>query len=186
MKQATASQDLWQDFQVSNAEYSLDLHVPNVSLERIHSPPVVHNDQAFTEFVNDEERCLKFVNQDLMFLQTSHIPSTFANVSHTPTQLKESLHITLPTCISKENNNTSHTQTVQPTLGFTLAEIHRAQNELTLTVPQLLKIKSCKDYAETPLQTLDGLYVTQPKRFLPLAQEVKKLAEEFQKEEITL
>ena len=78
-------------------------------------------------------------------------------------QLKEPLHITLPTHISKENNNTSCTQTVQPPLGFTLAEICHAQNNPTLTVPQLLKIKSCKDYAETPLQTLDGLYETQPK-----------------------
>ena len=104
---------------------------------------------------------------------------TFANVSHTPTQLKESSHITLPTCISKENNNTSCTQTVQPTLGFTPAEIRYTQNKPTLTVPQLLQIESCKDYAKTPLQTLDGLYVTQPKRFLPLAQEVKKLAEEL-------
>ena len=110
---------------------------------------------------------------------------TFANVSHTPTQLKEPLHITLPTCISKESNNTSCTQTVQPTLGFTPAEIRHAQNNPTLMVPQLLKIESCKDYVETPLQTLDGLFVTQLKRFLPLAQEVKKLAEEFRKEEIT-
>ena len=31
---------------------------------------------------------------------------------------------------------------------------------------------------------LDGLYVTQPKRFLPLAQEAKKLAKELHKEEI--
>ena len=31
---------------------------------------------------------------------------------------------------------------------------------------------------------LDGLYVMQPKRFLPLAQEAKKLAEELHKEEI--
>ena len=31
---------------------------------------------------------------------------------------------------------------------------------------------------------MDGLYVTQPKRFLPLTQEAKKLAEEFCKEEI--
>ena len=45
-------------------------------------------------------------------------------------------------------------------------------------------MESCKDYAKTPLQTLDGIYVTQPKRFLPLAEEVKKLAEEFRKEEI--
>ena len=51
-EQATAFQDLQQDFQVSNIEYSLDLHVPNISLERIHSPPVVYNDRAFTEFVN--------------------------------------------------------------------------------------------------------------------------------------
>ena len=43
-EQATVLQDLQQDFQVSNAEFSLDLHVPNVSLERIHTPPVVHND----------------------------------------------------------------------------------------------------------------------------------------------
>ena len=45
-----------------------------------------------------------------MFLQASHIPSIFANVSHTPTQLKESSRITLPICISKENNNTLRTQ----------------------------------------------------------------------------
>ena len=83
----------------------------------------------------------------------SHILLTFANVSHTPMQLKEPLHTTLPTRISKENNNTSCTQTVQPALGFTSAEICHAQNNPTLTLPQLLKIESCKDYAETPLQT---------------------------------
>ena len=49
----------------------------------------------------------------------------------------------------------------------------------------MLEIESCKDYVKTPLQTLDGMYVTQPKRFLPLGQEEKKLAEEFWKEEIT-
>ena len=88
--------------------------------------------------------------------------------------MKESSCVTLPTHISTEDNNTSHTQILEPTLG----QIHHAQNEPKLTVPQLLEIESCKDYAKTPLQTLDGIYVTQPKRFLPLAQE------EFQKEEI--
>ena len=43
MEQATAFQDLQQDFQATNAESSLDLHVPNVSLERLHAPRVVHN-----------------------------------------------------------------------------------------------------------------------------------------------
>ena len=43
MEQITSFQDSRQNFQVSNIEYSLDLHIPNVSIERIHSPPVVHN-----------------------------------------------------------------------------------------------------------------------------------------------
>ena len=44
MEQATVFQDLQQDFQLSNTELSLHLHAPNISLERIHAPPVVHND----------------------------------------------------------------------------------------------------------------------------------------------
>ena len=67
-EQITAFQDIQQDFQVTNAESSLALHVPNISLERLHAPPIVHNDQALTKFIQGEERCLKFVNQDLMFL----------------------------------------------------------------------------------------------------------------------
>ena len=53
------------------------------------------------------------------------------------------------------------------------------QAEPKLTMQQLLEIKSCKDYVKTPLQTLDGIYVNQPKWFLPLTKEAKKLAEEF-------
>ena len=128
----------------------------------------------FTEFVNGEERCLKFVNQDLTFLQASHIPLTFSNVSHVPTELKETSCIRLPTCISTEDNNTSHTQIVEPALRFTPGEIHYAQNEPKLSVPQLLENESCRDYIKIPLQTSDGIYVTQPKRFLPLAKEAKK------------
>ena len=100
--QITVFQDLQQDLQVSNIELSLDLHAPNISIERIYAPQVVHNDRALTEFIQGEERCVKFIDQDLMFLQESHIPSTFTNVSHTPTPLKEPGCITLPTCISKE------------------------------------------------------------------------------------
>ena len=39
-------------------------------------------------------------------------------------------------------------------------------------------------YVETPLQTLDGIVVNQPKRFLPLAEEAKCLAEEIQIEKL--
>ena len=187
--QITVFQDLLQDLQVSNVEFSLDLHFPNISQQRINAPPVVHNDRTLTEFIQGEERCLKFINQDLTFLQESHIPSTFTNVSHTPTALKEPVHIILPIHsseehTSKENNLTSHTQTVQSALGFTPAEVHRAKNDPTLTVPQILEIEPCREYIETPLQMLDGLYVMQSKRFLPLTQEAKKLVQELHKEEI--
>ena len=39
-------------------------------------------------------------------------------------------------------------------------------------------------YVDTPIQTLDGIVVKQPKRFLPLAQEAKKIAEEIRIEKI--
>ena len=68
--------------------------------------------------------------------------------------------------------------------GFTLAEVCHAENNPTLTVPQLLEIEPCREYTDTPLKTLDGLYVTLPKRFLLLAQEAQKLAKELHKEEI--
>ena len=73
----TVSQDPSQDPQVNIVELSFDLHFPNITQERINTPPVVHNDRALKEFIQGEERCLKFINQDLMFLQELHIPSTF-------------------------------------------------------------------------------------------------------------
>ena len=105
----------------------------------------MHNDCALKEFIQGEERCLKFINQDLTFLQDSHIPSTFTNVS---TSLKELAHINLPTHTPnkhplKDTNESPHTQSVQPALAFTLAKVHHAENNPTLTVPQLLEIEPC-------------------------------------------
>ena len=39
-------------------------------------------------------------------------------------------------------------------------------------------------YMETPLQTLDGIVVNQPKRFLPLVEEAKCLTEEIRIEKL--
>ena len=154
----------------NTVELSFNLHFPNVTQERRNTPLVVHNDHTLKEFIQGEERCLKFINQDPTFLQDLHIPSTFKNVSHTTTSLKELAHINPPTCISnehisKENNSSSHTQSVQPTLGFTPANVHWVKSNPTLTVSQLLEIEPCREYTETPLKKLDSLYVMQPKRF---------------------
>ena len=46
-------------------------------------------------------------------------------------------------------------------------------------VEEILGTKAFQRYVETPIQTLDGIIVNQPKRFLPLAQEARKIAEEI-------
>ena len=99
-------------------------------------------------------------------------------------KVREPSHIQLLTHIPQENTDSPPTQTVEPVLGFTPAEICQAQAEPKLTVQQLLEIESCQEYVKTPLQTLDSIYVNQPKRFLPLAKEAKQLAEEFRKEQV--
>ena len=181
--------------QVFEAEQFL-LYTPHIFIECTYAPPVVCNDCTFMEFVQGKERCLKFISQDLTFLQSSSIPSTFKNISNTDgasAKIREShtqtalLSIQLPTCIPQENSKSPPTQMVESVLGFTPAEIRRAQAEPKLTVEQLLEIESCQEYIKTPLQTLDSIYVHQPKRFLQLAAkiEAKKLAEAFKKEQVT-
>ena len=51
-------------------------------------------------------------------------------------------------------------------------------------VKEILGTRAFQRYVDTPIQTLDGIVVHQPKRFLPLAQEAKKIAEEIRIEKI--
>ena len=67
---------------------------------------------------------------------------------------------------------------VEPVLGTTPSENRRLQNR---NQPQettdILRTAAYERYVQTPIQTLDGLYVNQPKHFLHLAKEEKWLAE---------
>ena len=148
------------DSQVFEAEQFF-LHTPHIFIEHTYVPPVVCNDCTFMEFIQGEERCLKSISQDLTFLQSSSIPSTFSNISntdgpsarirgsHTQTAL---LCIQLLTRISQENTKSPPTQTVEPVLGFTLAEICRAQAEPKLTVEQLLEMSECQNHVRNMLK----------------------------------
>ena len=80
-------------------------------------------------------------------------------------------------------NRPAPIQPVEPVVGLTPEEQHRKEEDPDLTLDELLGLSSCKDYISTPLQSLDGLYVNQPSRFLPLAQEAKKLANRIKEEE---
>ena len=44
-------------------------------------------------------------------------------------------------------------------------------------------METLQGYTQTPVQTLDSLVVNQPQRFLPLAEEAKRFAEEIMKEQ---
>ena len=69
---------------------------------------------------------------------------------------------------------------VQPLLGTT----HRENLQLCIRntpedIADVLGTTAFQGYVNTPLQTLDGIVVQQPKRSLPLAEEAKHLAEEI-------
>ena len=49
-------------------------------------------------------------------------------------------------------------------------------------ITDILGTAAYEGYVQTPIQNLDGVYVNQPKCFLPLAEEAKQLAEEIHKE----
>ena len=70
-------------------------------------------------------------------------------------------------------------------LGITPHESTQLQSTNTPEdVEEILGTRVFQRYVDTPIQTLDGIVVNQPKRFLPLAQEAKKIAEEIRIEKI--
>ena len=65
-------------------------------------------------------------------------------------------------------------------LGTTPRENYQLWNRNSLdNISDVLGTLVFQGYVETPLQTLDGIVVNQPKRFLPLVEEAKHLAEEI-------
>ena len=74
---------------------------------------------------------------------------------------------------------------VSPLLGTTLRENLQLQNRNSPEdISDVLETHVFQGYVETPLQTLDGIVVNQPKRFLPLAKEAKHLAKEIRIEKL--
>ena len=51
-------------------------------------------------------------------------------------------------------------------------------------IEDILSTRAFQRYVDMPLQTLDGIVVNQPKRFLLLAKEAKRIAEEIRIEKI--
>ena len=74
---------------------------------------------------------------------------------------------------------------VTPLLGITPCENTQLQSRNTPEdIADILGTRAFQRYMDMPLQTLDGIIVNQPKHFLPLAKEAKRIAEEIRIEKI--
>ena len=74
---------------------------------------------------------------------------------------------------------------VMPLLGTTPRENTQLQHRnMPEDISDILGTRAYQRYMDTPLQTLDGIIINQPKHFLPLTEEAKKIAEEIRIEKI--
>ena len=85
----------------------------------------------------------------------------------------------------RSSDSDTLTHQVQPLLGTTHRENLQLQNRnRPEDIADVLGMNAFQGYVNTPLQTLDGIVVQQPKRFLPLAEEAKSLVEEIHIEKL--
>ena len=74
---------------------------------------------------------------------------------------------------------------VTPLLGTTPHENTQLQSRnMPEDIADILGTRAFQRYVDMPLQTLDGIIVNQPKHFLPLAKEVKRIVKEIRIEKI--
>ena len=74
---------------------------------------------------------------------------------------------------------------VTPLLRITSHENTQLQSRNTSEyIADILGTRAFQRYMDTPLQTLDGIIMNQPKHFLPLAMEAKRIPKEIRIEKI--
>ena len=74
---------------------------------------------------------------------------------------------------------------VTPLLGTTPHKNTQLQSRIMPEdIADILGTRAFQRYVDMPLQTLDGIIVNQPKHFLPLGKEAKRIAEEIRIEKI--
>ena len=110
----------------------------------------------------------------------------------TPSFATQSERKEIPTLLTMQET-TIHANTaadtlvsqVTPLLGIMPRASTQLQNTNTQEdVEEILGTRAFQRYVDTSIQTLDGIIVNQPKRFLPSAQEARKITEEIRIEKI--
>ena len=131
------------------------------------------------EYLEDNQ-----VRQTLVIQSDSSLPTP---PSISQPERKETLVPPARQEIMTEVNSTGETLISQVTslLGITPHENTQLQTTNTPEdIEDILGTRAFQRYVDTPIQTLDGIVVNQPKHFLPLAKEAKRIAEEIRIEKI--
>ena len=135
---------------------------------------VPKQDRASTKSDCQWKNCETLAPQEITFLQPLEIfPST-----------QEHQEEPVPSESTTDHHPVNETPVhpVEPVLGTTPLENRWLQNRnQPQDITDILGMTAYEGYVRTPIQTLDGLYVNQPKCFLPLAEEAQRLAEELHK-----
>ena len=103
------------------------------------------------------------------------------------TEESTSKTVSQPSKPAEDRSSDSETpvRQVSPLLGTTPMENLQLHNRNSPEdISDVLGTQVFQGYVETPLQTLDGIVFNQPKGFLPLAEEAKRLAEEIRIEKL--
>ena len=122
--------------------------------------------------------------RQMMVIQNNSLP--------TPSSAKQPERKETPIPSARQEITTDVTSTtdtlvsqVTPLLGITPRESTQLQSTNTPEdIKEILGTRAFQRYVDTPIQTLDGIVVIQPKHFLPLAQEAKKIAKEIRLKKI--
>ena len=115
------------------------------------------------------------------------IPQTLALQQDRVTEEPTSESVSQPAAPAEDRSSDNETpvRQVSPLLGTTHRENLQLQKRNNPDdISDVLGTNTFQGYINTALQTLDGIVVNQPKRFLPLAEEAKRLAEEIQIEKL--
>ena len=148
---------------------------PSTTLPNPQKTLVPQQDRASTESDCQQKNCEILASQEITFLQLLEIfPLT-----------QEHQEEPVPSESITEHHPVNETPVhpVEPVLSTTPLENHWLQNRnQPQDITHILGMTAYEGYVQTLIQTLDSLYVNQPKHFLPLAEEAKRLAEELCKE----
>ena len=83
---------------------------------------------------------------------------------------------------SRPVNQLAPIRPVEPVLGLSQEQQDIQEETPDISLEQFRGLSYCPEHINTPLQTLDGIYIKQPGRFLPLAQEAQKIARKIKEE----